>query len=154
MHCLSLPPCKRSWVGRRYVVALWTYFLPIKTNYVLFKYLSLDCITYYLQDLLCLYKIVAYFKVNTIQHMYIFLFSSVSKFPQGFNCSLYQFFTMPLGTLLKNLLQMLHSEKKNLCSVVVVFLFVCLYFTVAFPSSTWGSYLLFMNAPGSHCAND
>lgn len=75
----------------------------------------------------------------------MFLFSTATNSCQGFNssCSLYQSFRIPLGTLLKCLLQMPHSEKKFWVG------FFCLNFTVSLPSSTQGWYLPSMNALGS-----
>lgn len=73
--------------------------------------IGLDGITCNFQDLLCLYKIVAYFKIHTIQCLS--LFSSMSMSPKG--CIAPVVFTNPpqsFGNLFKNLLQMLHSEGK------------------------------------------
>lgn len=75
----------------------------------------------------------------------MFLFSTASSSCQGFNssCSLYQSFTIPLGTLLKCLLQMPQSEKKFWVG------FFCSNFTVSLPSFTQGCYLPSTNALGS-----
>lgn len=138
----QFPPLpKKNLVGRLYEPSLQISFSPAKTNYFLFKYLSLDGITYYFQNLLCLYKKVTYFKVNTVLH--IFLFSSASRSPQGFDssCSLYQSFTIPLGTLLKKLLQMFHSEKK-ICVGFFLLIFHC-------GTSKCHTRLVSMNALGS-----
>lgn len=83
-----------------------------------FYLIGLDGITYSFQGLLCWYKVIAYFKVNTIWCLP--LFSSISKSPKGWITPVV--FTDPsqsFGNPFQNSIKNTSLRGKTLCSLIL-----------------------------------